>query len=99
MSIHLYDIIQKPILSERTFGGIKNKCYVFRVHIDATKPQIALAVENAFKGVKVASVRTARYMGKTKRQGRHEGQTPDWKKAYVQLTADSKAIEFFEGLQ
>jgi len=97
--MNLYDIIIRPILSERTFTGVKNKCYVFEVVKSATKPQIKLAVENAFKGVKVQSVRTAIYMGKTKRQGRHEGLTPSWKKAYVQLTADSKAIEFFEGLQ
>jgi len=94
-----YDIIRRPILSEKTFDGIKNKLYVFEVAINATKPQIRMAVEAAFKGVKVASVRTCRYDGKVKRQGRHEGTTPGWKKAYVQLTADSKAIEFFEGLQ
>ena len=99
MSLNLYDIIEKPILSERAFGGIKQKCYIFRVHKDATKAQIRLAVENAFKGVKVASVRTANYDGKTKRQGRHEGVKSAWKKAYVQLTAESKPIEFFEGLQ
>ena len=97
--MNLYDIIIKPILSERTFAGVKNKCYVFRVHPDATKHQIRLAVEHAFKGVKVESVRTANYDGKVKRQGRHEGTTASWKKAYVQLTSDSKAIEFFEGLQ
>jgi large subunit ribosomal protein L23 len=97
--MNLYDIIQKPILSERTFEGIKNKCYVFRVVPSATKDQIRLAVENAFKGVKVESIRTANYDGKIKRQGRHEGARPAWKKAFVQLTADSKAIEFFEGLQ
>jgi len=97
--VNLYDIIQKPILSERTFDGIKNKCYVFRVVKSATKDQIKLAIENAFKGVKVEAVRTANYMGKTKRQGRHEGKCADWKKAFVQLTADSKPIEFFEGLQ
>jgi len=56
-------------------------------------------VENAFKGVKVESVRTANVLGKMKRQGRHEGRQASWKKAYVQLTADSKSIEFFEGLQ
>ena len=94
-----YDVIIKPILSESAFAGIKTKCYVFRVHPDATKDQIKLAVEHAFKGVKVESVRTANYVGKTKRQGRHEGKTASWKKAYVQLTSDSKSIEFFEGLQ
>jgi len=93
-----YDIIIRPILSECAFGGIKDKEYTFEVHKDATKPQIRLAVETTFK-VKVASVNTMNYDGKTKRQGRHEGKTPAWKKAVVKLTDDSKAIEFFEGLQ
>jgi large subunit ribosomal protein L23 len=97
--MNLFDIIEKPILSERAFGGIKQKVYIFRVIPSATKPQIKMAVENAFKGVRVKSVRTANYDGKTKRQGRHSGLTPSWKKAYVQLTDASKAIEFFEGLQ
>ena len=94
-----YDVIRRPILSEKTFGGTRNLLYVFEVAIDATKPQIRMAVEAIFKGVKVKSVRTCRYDGKVKRQGRNEGKTPQWKKAYVQLTEDSKAIEFFEGLQ
>ena len=94
-----YDIIIRPILSEKSFEGIKNKCYVFQVAKNATKDQIRDAIEHAFKGVKVESVRTALYDGKVKRQGRTSGKTPAWKKAYVQLTADSKAIEFFEGLQ
>jgi len=94
-----YDIIIRPILSEKSFAGVKNKCYTFHVQKDATKGQIKEAVEQCFKGVKVKSVRTAKYDGKVKRQGRTQGTRPDWKKAYVQLTADSKAIEFFEGLQ
>jgi large subunit ribosomal protein L23 len=97
--MNLYDIIEKPILSERTFDGIKDKCYVFRVVPSATKDQIRLAIENAFKGVKVASVRTANYDGKIKRQGRTQGARPAWKKAFVQLSSDSKPIEFFEGLK
>ena len=97
--MNLYDIIIKPVLSEKTFTRVKEKTYAFRVVKSATKPQIKLAVENAFKGVTVKAVRTAIFMGKEKRQGRHVGMTPDWKKAYVQLKADSKPIEFFEGLQ
>ncbi|MCL2228740.1 MAG: 50S ribosomal protein L23 [Firmicutes bacterium] len=97
--MNLYDIIIKPILSERAFEGIKNKNYAFRVHPDATKDQIKMAVEHAFKGVVVESVNTANYKGKEKRQGRHVGKTAKWKKAWVQLTKDSKPIEFFEGLQ
>ena len=94
----IYDIIIKPILSEKTFDDIKGKKYTFKVHLDATKPQIKNAVEQIFK-VKVASVNTANYNGKPKKQGRTSGKRSDWKKAYVQLTDDSKAIAFFEGLQ
>lgn len=94
----VYDIIVKPILSEKSFGGIRSKKYTFQVQKDATKDQIKKAVEEIFK-VKVEKVNTARYEGKPKRQGRNTGKRPDWKKAYVQLTKDSKAIEFFEGLQ
>ena len=94
----IYDIIIKPILSEKTFETIKDKAYTFQVHKDATKPQIKNAIEQIFK-VKVSSVRTANYNGKPKRQGRTEGKRPDWKKAYVQLSESSKPIEFFEGLQ
>ena len=94
----IYDIIIKPILSEKTFDDIKNKKYTFKVHLDATKPQIKNAVEQIFK-VKVESVNTANYNGKPKKQGRTSGKRSDWKKAYVQLTDDSKAIGFFEGLQ
>ena len=96
--MNVFDIIRKPVLSECAFEGIKDKCYVFHVHPDATKPQIKAAIEQIFK-VKVASVRTMNYLGKQKRQGRHEGKRADWKKAVVQLTEDSKPIEFFEGLQ
>ena len=93
-----YDIIIRPILSEKSFADIKGKKYTFEVQKNATKPQIKKAVEEIFK-VKVEKVNTAKYDGKIKRQGRTEGARPDWKKAYVQLTADSKAIEFFESLQ
>jgi len=96
--MNFYDIIERPILSERAFEGIKGMNYVFRARKDATKTQIKAAIEKIFN-VKVARVNTANYDGKTKRQGRHEGEQPAWKKAYVQLTKDSKPIEFFEGLQ
>jgi large subunit ribosomal protein L23 len=94
-----YDIIIRPILSEKSFATIKTKKYTFEVAKNATKSQIKAAIEEIFKGVKVAKVNTARYDGKPKRQGRTEGTTASWKKAYVQLTPDSKPIEFFEGLQ
>ena len=93
-----YDIIIRPILSEKSFATIKQKMYTFEVKKDATKPQIKKAIEDIFK-VKVEKVNTANFDGKPKRHGRHEGTTASWKKAYVQLTKDSKPIEFFESLQ
>jgi len=93
-----YDVIIRPILSEKSFADVKNKKYTFEVVKTATKDKIKAAVEAIFN-VKVEKVNTARYEGKPKRQGRTEGKRPDWKKAYVQLTQDSKPIEFFEGLQ
>ena len=96
--MNLYDIVRRPILSEKSYADIKNKKYTFEVAINATKAQIKMAVEEIFK-VKVEKVNTARMPGKPKRQGKHEGYTSDWKKAYVQLSAGSKPIEFFESLQ
>jgi len=93
-----YDIIRKPVLSEKSFAGIKDKVYTLEVDVNATKPAIKNAVEIAFK-VKVQKVNTARYDGKPKRQGRTSGTTSKWKKAYVTLHPTSKPIEFFEGLQ
>jgi len=92
-----YDIIKKPILSEKCYATISDKKYGFIVDKNADKVQIKNAVEQIFK-VKVDSVRTVNVKGKLKRQGRHEGYTANYKKAYVTLTADSKAIEFFESL-
>lgn len=92
-----YDVIRKPITSEKSYAGIRMKKYGFLVDVNATKTDIKKAVEEIFK-VKVASVNTVNIKGKLKRQGRTQGYTPDIKKAYVQLTADSKAIEFFESL-
>lgn len=93
-----HDIILKPLVSEKSVATIKSKKYAFRVHPDANKIDIKNAIEEIF-GVKVESVNTVNYMGKMKRQGRHEGRESAWKKAYVQLTKESKAIEFFESLQ
>jgi large subunit ribosomal protein L23 len=92
-----HDIIVKPLLSEKSYAGIKDKKYYFVVKKDANKTQIKLAVEEIF-GVKVEKVNTANVSGKLKRQGRYEGYTPDYKKAIVQLKADSKSIEFFDSL-
>ena len=93
-----HDIIIKPVLSEKSFDGISSKRYVFKVQKKATKTQIKAAEEHIF-GVTVAKVNTVRVSGKVRRAGRKdEGKTASYKKAYVTLTADSKAIEFFESL-
>ena len=104
------DIIIRPLLTEKGYDGISNpdpdkkghikscgKKYVFIVAKSANKTQIKFAVEKLF-GVKVESVNTVNCKGKLKRMGRNEGYTPDYKKAVVQLKADSKAIEFFNSL-
>ncbi len=91
------DIIIRPIITEKAMLGVTTKKYVFEVAKNATKIDVAKAVEELFK-VKVEKVNTVHVRGRLKRQGRYEGYTRSWKKAYVQLTADSKAIEFFEGM-
>lgn len=95
--MNAYEIIKKPVLSEKSYAGIPNKKYVFIVDGRADKTQIKNAVEQVFD-VKVAKVNTVNVRGKLKRQGRSEGYTAAHKKAYVTLTADSKAIQFFESL-
>ncbi|MBQ2662492.1 MAG: 50S ribosomal protein L23 [Clostridia bacterium] len=92
-----YDIIRKPILTEKGYDNLQNKVYTFQVAKDATKTEVKQAVEAAF-GVKVESVRTINVLGKMKRQGATEGRRPSTKKAYVKLTEDSKGIEFFDSL-
>ena len=93
-----YDIIIRPIITERAMSGAADKKYVFEVAKDAGKIEIKKAVEEIF-GVKVASVNTLTVPGKEKRMGAgRPGMTKTWKKAYVQLAADSKTIEFFEGM-
>lgn len=92
-----YDIIIEPILSEKSYDGISDKRYTFKVVKSATKTQVKAAVEQIF-GVKVAKINTSNYDGKVKRMGRNEGRRPAYKKAIVTLTADSKAIEFFESM-
>lgn len=92
-----YDIIIRPVLTEKSYDTIADKKYVFSVDVRANKTQIKAAVEEIF-GVKVESVNTLRTMGKMKRQGRTQGRTPEIKKAYVTLKKDSKPIEFFEGM-
>lgn len=92
-----YDIIIRPIISEKSLADVANKKYCFEVAKKATKPQIKRAIEEIFK-VKVASVNTINVYGKIKRQGRTEGLTGSCKKAIVQLSPESKSIEFFDSL-
>ena len=93
-----YDIIIKPIITEQSMEATEEKKYVFQVAIDANKIEIKKAVEEIF-GVKVEKVNTIRMDGKVKRQGAFpRGRRASWKKAMVKLTADSKTIEFFEGM-
>ena len=92
-----YDIIRRPVLTEKSYSGIPAKTYTFEVAKSANKVEIKKAVEEIF-GVTVESVTTANVKGKLRRQGRTVGRTPDWKKATVRLTSNSKAIEFFESL-
>ena len=91
------DIIIKPIITEASMDALNDKKYTFKVCADATKPEIANAVEVMF-GVKVASVNTINMKKKPKRLGVHFGYTSEWKKAVVTLTEESKTIEFFDGL-
>ncbi len=92
-----YDIIISPVLTEKSYDGIADKKYTFKVATSSTKTQIKVAIEDIF-GVKVAKVNTVNVSGKKKRMGKNEGKTSDFKKAIVTLTADSKPIEFFESL-
>ncbi len=92
-----HDIIKRPILSEKSYADIANKKYTFEVASDANKTMVKNAVQEIFK-VKVESVNISNVYGKIKRQGKHEGLTGNYKKAIVQLTADSKSIEFFDSL-
>ena len=91
------DVIIRPVITEKSMTGIMQKVYSFEVAKDATKIDIARAVEQLF-GVKVAKVTTMDKNGKMRRQGRTQGYTASWKKAVVTLKPDSKAIEFFEGM-
>ena len=96
--MNAYDIIRRPVITEQSMESVADKKYVFMVAVDADKTQIKAAVEQIF-GVKVAKVNTIRMQGKAKRTGAYPmGRRPEYKKAVVTLTADSKTIEFFEGM-
>lgn len=97
MKLTNYDIIRRPVITEKSMASMGDKKYTFIVDIHANKSMIRRAVEDVF-GVKVEDVKTARYLGKTKRVGVHVGKRADYKKAIITLAADSKAIEFFEGM-
>lgn len=92
-----YDIIRRPVITEKSMAGIADKKYTFEVATSATKVEIKNAIEEAFK-VKVDKVNTLMMKSKPKRLGVHQGTTSAWKKAVVTLTADSKTIEFFDGM-
>lgn len=94
-----YEIIKRPIITENSMDQMADKKYTFEVAKNANKVEIKKAVEEIFgKDVKVEKVTTMRVLGKVKRMGANSGKRPDWKKAIVKLTADSKTIEFFDGL-
>ena len=93
-----YDVIQKPVITEKSMNAMAEKKYTFYVHTDATKSQIKEAVEKMFEGTKVASVNTMNLNGKNRRRGNVTGKTAAKKKAIVQLTEDSAEIEIFAGL-
>ena len=96
--IKYYDVILKPVVTEKSMNAMAEKKYTFLVHPSATKNQIKEAVEKMFEGTKVAKVNTMNSDGKNKRRGMKVGKTAKTKKAIVQLTADSKDIEIFAGL-
>ena len=93
----VYDVLVRPIVTEASMSEIADKKYSFEVLPEATKPEIANAVEKAFK-VKVAKVNVINVKKKPKRLGVHSGYTKSWKKAVVTLKPESKTIEFFDGI-
>ena len=96
--IKYYDVILKPVITEKSMDGKGEKKYTFLVHPEANKSMIKEAVEKMFEGTKVKNVNTMNQDGKTKRRGMTFGKTAKTKKAIVTLTEDSKEIEIFEGL-
>ena len=96
--IKYYDVILKPVITEKSMAGMDEKKYTFLVHTEANKSQIKEAVEKMFPGTKVIGVNTMNSDGKNKRRGMVTGKTAKTKKAVVQLSQDSKDIEVFAGL-
>ncbi len=97
-NVQYYDVILKPVVTEKSMAAMAEKKYTFLVHPEANKIMIKEAVEKMFDGAVVASVRTMNNDGKIKRKGKTSGKTARTKKAIVQLTEDSKDIEIFSGL-
>ena len=97
-TIQYYDVILKPVITEKSMNAMAERKYTFLVHTEANKSQIKEAVEKMFPGTKVARVNTMNLGGKKKRRGMTVGRTAKTKKAIVQLTEDSKEIEVFSGL-
>ena len=96
--LKFYDVILKPVITEKSMNSMAEKKYTFLVQKTATKSQIKDAVEKMFDGTKVEKVNTANYEGKTKRRGKSVGKTSDYKKAIVKLNQTSKDIDFFQGM-
>ena len=96
--IKYYDVILKPVVTEKSMNDMADKKYTFLVHHEVTKTQVKEAVEKMFDGVKVKKVNTMNVNGKPKRRGLTVGRTARRKKAIVQLTEDSADIEIFTGL-
>ena len=97
-AILYYDVILKPVITEKSMAGMSEKKYTFLVRPEANKTMIKEAVEKMFEGTKVAKVNTMNIDGKKKRRGMTVGKTAKTKKAIVWLTEDSKEIEIFTGL-
>ena len=97
-NVQYYDVILKPVITEKSMAAMGEKKYTFLVHPEANKTMIKEAVEKMFEGAKVKTVNTMNLDGKTKRRGLTFGKTAKTKKAVVTLTEDSKDIEIFEGL-
>ena len=101
-NVQYYDVLLRPVLTEKSMAGMATKKYTFMVHPDANKVMVKEAVEKMFPGTKVEKVNTINVEGKTKRRstksGISSGKTAKQKKAIVQLTADSKDIDIVEGL-
>lgn len=97
-NIQYYDVILKPVITEKSMNDMSEKKYTFLVHPTATKVQVKEAVEKMFDGTKVEKVNTMNLEGKLKRRGKTAGKTAKVKKAIVKLTESSKDIDFFQGM-